>query len=216
MKVQTYIFFLTGGSLLGALLIAFFGWFTFGSLRDATQSLEEESKNSGSSSEEFSVVQALLDTTRNVFTTMEIYPRDYPGVFNVAYDSLTLSKESINILSDKYFSNYSDEALNPLSKSIRELEDILEAMQKMPNEKEGDGWENRSSIERKKYKGIRESLKNDLDNLELNAQRNLAKANESLKLKWQELEEREANTTISLIVAIIIYLILVSVLAFLT
>jgi signal transduction histidine kinase len=216
LKVQTYIFFLTGGSLLGALLIAFFGWFTFGSLRDATQSLEEESKNSGSSSEEFSVVQALLDTTRNVFTTMEIYPRDYPGVFNVAYDSLTLSKEGINILSDKYFSNYSDEALNPLSKSIRELEDTLEAMQKMPKEKEGDGWENRSSSERKKYKGIRESLKNDLDNLELNAQRNLAKANESLKLKWQELEEREANTTISLIVAIIIYLILVSVLAFLT
>jgi hypothetical protein len=106
LKVRSYIFFLTGGSLLGALLIALFGWFTFSSLREATQSLEEEAKNSGSSSEEFSVVQALLDTTRNVFTTMEIYPQDYPGVFNVAYDSLTLSKESINILSDKYFSNY--------------------------------------------------------------------------------------------------------------
>ena len=156
MKVRSYIFFLTGGSLLGALVIALFGWFTFSNLRDATQSLEEEAKKTGSSSEEFSVVQALLDTTRNVFTTMEIYPRDYPGVFNVAYDSLILSKESINILSDKYFTNYSDEELNPLSKSIRELEDTLEAMQKLPMEKEGDGWENRISSEREKYKDIRE------------------------------------------------------------
>ena len=55
-----------------------------------------------------------------------------------------------------------------------------------------------------------------MDELELNAQRNLVQANKSLNLKWQELEDREANTKISLIVAIIFYLILVSVLAFLT
>ena len=94
-------------------------------LRDATNSLEEEAKSTGSSSEEFSVVSSFLSSTREVFTIMETYPQNYPGVFNVAYDSITLSKESINILSDKYFTNYTDEILSPLSKQIRELEEIL-------------------------------------------------------------------------------------------
>lgn len=216
MKVQTYIFFLTGGSLFGALLIAFFGWFTFNGLRDATNSLEEKAKSTGSSSEEFSVVSSFLTSTRKVFTIMETYPQNYPGVFNVAYDSITLSKESINILSDKYFTNYTDEILSPLSKQIRELEETLREIQKLPSMKEDVGWENRPSLGLQKYTTLRENLRNDLDRLELNAQASFSKANESLSLKWQELEDREATTQISLIIAIIIYFMVVSSLAFLT
>ena len=105
---------------MGALFISLFGWITFNGLR-STNSLEEEAKSTGSSSEEFSVVSSFLASTREVFTTMETYPQNYPGVFNVV-NSITLSKESINILSDKYFTNYTDEILSPLSKQIRELE----------------------------------------------------------------------------------------------
>ena len=97
----------------GILFISLFGWITFNGLRDATNSLEKEAKSTGSSSEEFSVVSSFLASTREVFTIMETYPQNYPGVFNVAYDSITLSKESINILSDKYFTNYTDEILSP-------------------------------------------------------------------------------------------------------
>ena len=107
--------------MLGALFISLFGWITFNGLRDATNSLEEEAKSTGSSSEEFSVVSSFLSSTREVFTIMETYPQNYPGVFNVAYDSITLSKESINILSDKYFTYYTDEILSPLSKQINHL-----------------------------------------------------------------------------------------------
>ena len=216
MKVRSYILLLTTGSLLGALFISLFGWITFNGLRDATNSLEEEAKSTGSSSEEFSVVSSFLSSTREVFTIMETYPQNYPGVFNVAYDSITLSKESINILSDKYFTNYTDEILSPLSKRIRELEEILREIQKLPSMKEDAGWENRPSSGRQKYKALRENLKNDLDELEFNAQAKLSKANESLSLKWRELEDREATAQFSLIIAIIIYFMVVSGLAFLT
>lgn len=97
LKVCSYIIVLTSGSLLGALTITLFGWFTFSGLRDATNELESEAKKSGISSEEFSDVEAFLTTTREIFTTKEIYPHDYTGVFNVAYDSITLAKVEIKV-----------------------------------------------------------------------------------------------------------------------
>jgi len=87
---------LTAGSLGGAVLIFLLGWFTFSSLNQATSDLERESKEAGESSEEYSDVQAFLQTTRNIFVSLEIYPRNYPGIFNVTKESMVLAKESLN------------------------------------------------------------------------------------------------------------------------
>ena len=105
MSVRSYIVLLTSGSLLGALFIALFGWFTFQGLKNATDELEQEAAKSGSSSTEHEDVKAFLDTSRSVFVTMEIYPENYSGVFSIAYDALTLAREGANKLSDKYFHN---------------------------------------------------------------------------------------------------------------
>ena len=72
MRVRSYIVLLTSGSLLGALFIAVFGWFTFQGLNNATDELEQEAARSGSSSSEHADVKAFLDTSRSVFITMEI------------------------------------------------------------------------------------------------------------------------------------------------
>ena len=146
MKVRSYIIVLTSGSLLGAIAITIFGWFTFSGLRDATNELEREAKNSGSSSEEFSDVEAFLTTTREIFTTMEIYPRDFSGIFNVAYDSITLAKEGINVLSDKHFSTYTDTLLSAISRDIRMLEESIRYIElHRPTSKEDEVWHKRNA-----------------------------------------------------------------------
>ena len=107
-RVRSYIVLLTSGSLIGALCIAIFGWFTFSGLNKATDELEQEAQKSGSSSSRHADVMAFLETTRGIFVTMEIYPKDYDGVFSIANDAIALSKEGANKLSDLYHENFPD------------------------------------------------------------------------------------------------------------
>ena len=216
MSVRSYIVLLTSGSLLGAIFIALFGWFTFQGLKNATDELEQEAAKSGSSSSEHEDVKAFLDTSRSVFVTMEIYPENYSGVFSIAYDALTLAREGANKLSDKYFHNYPDEIMLPVSKSIVELETAISEMQKINSQGNNPGLAEQKSLARKNYDSKRENLKNNLDSLEIKALQNLQNANKSLQVKWQELETREQNSRLWLIIASIIYLGLVIALAFLT
>ena len=59
-------------------------------------------------------------------------------------------------------------------------------------------------------------IKNELDDLEFKASENLNKANQALVIKWQELEDREQTSRLSLIVVIIIYFTLIIILALIT
>jgi signal transduction histidine kinase len=207
---------LTSGSLIGALCIALFGWLTFSGLNEATDELEKEAQKSGISSDELSDVMAFLTTTRSIFITMEIYPENFSGVFSIAYDAITLAKEGANQLSDKYYENYPDEILIPISTAIRELEDSISEMQKVHPFQNDSDWATRNSLARKNYDSTREKLKNNLDDLEIKALGNLNKANQALSIKWQELEDREQTSRFSLIFVIIVYFILIIVLAFIT
>ncbi|MDA7756883.1 ATP-binding protein [Opitutales bacterium] len=216
MRVRTYIVLLTSGSLIGALCIALFGWLTFSGLNEATDELEKEAQKSGISSDELSDVMAFLTTTRSIFITMEIYPENFSGVFSIAYDAITLAKEGANQLSDKYYENYPDEILIPISTAIRELEDSISEMQKVPPFQNDSDWATRNLLARKNYDSTREKLKNNLDDLEIKALGNLNKANQALSIKWQELEDREQTSRFSLIFVIIVYFILIIVLAFIT
>ena len=207
---------LTSGSLVGAISIAVFGWLTLQGLNRATDELEKEAQKSGSSSSEHEDVKAFLDTSRSVFVTMEIYPQNYPGVYSIAYDALTLAREGANKLSDKYHHNYPDEIMLPLSKGIVELENAISEMQKINSLKSNPNLLVQKTLARKNYDAKREALKFNLDSLEIKALENLSNANKSLKVKWQELEIRKDNSRLWLIIASIIYFGLVVALAFLT
>ena len=125
MKVRSYIALLTAGSLGGAVLIALLGWFTFSSLNQATSDLERESKEAGESSEEYSDVQAFLQTTRNIFVSLEIYPRNYPGIFNVTKESMVLAKESLNKIAE--YPYYERKTRDKLKRNLDDLEYAAEA-----------------------------------------------------------------------------------------
>ena len=214
--MRSYIVLLTSGSLVGAVSIAIFGWLTFQGLNKATDELEQEAQKSGSSSSQHADVMAFLDTTRGVFVTMEIYPKDYDGVFSIAYDAIALAKEGANKLSDLYHHNYPDEIMLPLSKGIVELENAISEMQKINSLKSNPNLLVQKTLARKNYDAKREALKFNLDSLEIKALENLSNANKSLKVKWQELEIRKDNSRLWLIIASIIYFGLVVALAFLT
>ena len=214
--MRSYIVLLTSGSLVGAVCIAIFGWLTFQGLNKATDELEQEAQKSGSSSSQHADVMAFLDTTRGVFVTMEIYPKDYDGVFSIAYDAIALAKEGANKLSDLYHHNYPDEIMLPLSKGIVELENAISEMQKINSLKSNPNLLVQKTLARKNYDAKREALKFNLDSLEIKALENLSNANKSLKVKWQELEIRKDNSRLWLIIASIIYFGLVVALAFLT
>jgi len=215
-RVRSYIVLLTSGSLVGAISIAIFGWLTLQGLNRATDELEKEAQKSGSSSSEHEDVKAFLDTSRSVFVTMEIYPQNYPGVYSIAYDALTLAREGANKLSDKYHHNYPDEIMLPLSKGIVELENAISEMQKINSLKSNPNLLVQKTLARKNYDAKRDALKFNLDSLEIKALENLSNANKSLKVKWQELEIRKDNSRLWLIIASIIYFGLVVALAFLT
>ena len=120
---------LTAGSLGGAILIAFLGWIIFSGLNDATTELQEESKEAGESSEEYSDVQAFLQTTRNIFVSLEVYPRNYQGVFSVSKENIVLAKEGLN---KKLQSTQitMKPLLAPIKNDIVEIEKSILAMEK--------------------------------------------------------------------------------------
>ena len=147
---------LTSGSLLGAICIAIFGWLTFQGLNKATDELEQEAKKSGSSSNQHADVMAFLDTTRGIFVTMEIYPKDYDGVFSIAYDAIALAKEVQQVIR-LYFENFPDEIILPTVKGIIELENAISKVQKLNSQRRNSNLLAQQTAARKNY-DIKERL----------------------------------------------------------
>ena len=214
MKVRSYIALLTAGSLGGAVLIFLLGWFTFSSLNQATSDLERESKEAGESSEEYSDVQAFLQTTRNIFVSLEIYPRNYPGIFNVTKESMVLAKESLNKIAK--YPHYERKILEPIKKDLDQMEENIAAMEKQSPWKEDFTWNKRSKIARAEYEKTRDKLKRNLDDLEYAAEANKVKSIRAMQKKWSDLQASEDSGNLVLIITAFLYFSFVGFLAFFT
>ena len=214
MKVRSYIALLTAGSLGGAVLIALLGWFTFSSLNKATADLERESKEAGESSEEYSDVQAFLQTTRNIFVSLEIYPRNYPGIFNVTKESMVLAKESLNKIAE--YPYYKRKTLEPIKNDLDEIEENILAMEKQSPWKDDFTWNKRSKIARAEYEKTRDKLKRNLDDLEYEAEANKVKSIRAMQKKWSDLQASEDSGNLILIITALLYFSFVGFLAFFT
>lgn len=216
MKVRSYIALLTLGSVGGALLLAIFGRSIFASLQEGTRQLEEEAKKTGKSSEEYADVHAFLSTSRSIFVSLDIYPRDYPGIFYVTSDALVLAKEGLNVIAENYLINYPESILAPIQKDLSEIEVEIEKMAKTSPWSGDKGWENRNRIARKNYEIVRDNLKRSLDVLELMAEKVRRKSELALAKKWEDLQQREESGNVLLILASLAYFSLVCFLAFAT
>lgn len=215
MKVKSYIGLLSSGSLGGALVVGLFGWWMLSGINQSNRELEEESRNSGSSSGEYLNIQSFLSATRGCFDAFEIYPSDFLGIYGVVRDQLVQSKEGLNFISSKYSHNYSEDFLRPFSSGIQELEDAVTRMEKAAVQKTGNAASEIQSA-RNAFQESRETLSKLLNELESEAEQRKWKSQESLQQKLNTLREEESVNTILFFLASGMYLVLVGILAFIT
>ena len=214
MKVKTYIGLLSAGSLGGAILVGLFGWWMLTSINQSTKELEKESKNSGASSSEYQDIQAFLASTRAIFEALEIYPDNYQGVFGVAKDRLSMSKEALILISQKYFSNYPEEIVIPIERDLIILEESIIKMTKLAVIGQLSSTKGRTAKEM--YSDAHKSLSQRLDLLEAQATQYLWDAQESMNKKLKSLKDQETSNSILFFTASTLYLGLVGFLAFIT
>ena len=130
MKVKSYIGLFSSGILGGALVVGLFGWWMLYGMNQSNRELEKESRNSGSSSSEYLDIHSFLSATRSSFEAFEIYPQNFLGIYGVVRDRLVQSKEGLNLISQKYSQNYSEEYLRPMAAAIKELKGAISRMEK--------------------------------------------------------------------------------------
>ena len=215
MKVKSYIGLLSSGSLGGALVVGLFGWWMLSGINQSNRELEEESRNSGSSSGEYLDIQSFLSATRGCFEAFEIYPPNFSGIYGVVRDRLVQSKEGLNLISSKYSQNYSEDFLRPFSSGIKELEDAVARMEKAAVQKKRNAASEIQSA-RNAFQESRETLSKLLNELESKAEQRKWKSQESLQQKLNTLREEESVNTILFFLASGMYLVLVGILAFIT
>ena len=215
MKVKSYIGLLSSGSLGGALVVGLFGWWMLSGINQSNRELEEESRNSGSSSSEYLDIQSFLSATRGCFEAFEIYPQNFSGIYGVVRDRLVQSKEGLNLISSKYSQNYSEDFLRPFSSGIKELEDAVVRMEKAAVQKKRNAASEIQSA-RNAFQESRETLSKLLNNLESEAEQRKWKSQESLQQKLSNLREEESTNTVLFFLASGMYLVLVGILAFIT
>ncbi len=215
MKVRSYIGLLSSGSLGGALVVGLFGWWMLSGMNQSNRELEIESRNSGSSSSEYLDIQSFLSATRSSFEAFEIYPQNFSGIYGVVRDRLVQSKEGLNLISDKYSQNYSEEYLRPMAAGIKELEDAISRMEKasLLNNRNRTG---ELQAGRNAFQDSRETLSQLLNILESEAETRKGESEQSLDRKLTDLRNEESVNTILFFLASGMYLTLVGTLAVVT
>ncbi|MGA1101186.1 MAG: sensor histidine kinase [Opitutales bacterium] len=215
MKVRSYIGLLSSGSLGGALVVGLFGWWMLSGMNQSNRELEIESRNSGSSSSEYLDIQSFLSATRSSFEAFEIYPQNFSGIYGVVRDRLVQSKEGLNLISDKYSQNYSEEYLRPMAAGIKELEDAILRMEKA-SLLDNNNRSPELQVGRNAFQDSRETLSQLLNTLESAAETRKWQSQQSLDQKLADLRNEESVNTVLFFLASGMYLTLVGALAVVT
>jgi len=217
MRVRSYIGLLSAGSLGGAFFVGIFGWWMLAGLNQSNRDLEIESRNSGDSSSEYLDVHAFLNATRGAFEAFEIYPQEYDGIYGVVRNRIVLAKQALNEIYQKYPLKYPEQMMRPISAGIRELESAILMMEKEALEKrKSRSNRNHSQEAKKKYQNAHKSLSIQMNTLEAEAEKYMWESRKSMNQKLLALRDEETSNTILFSIASILYLALVSFLAFVT
>ena len=217
MRVRSYIGLLSAGSLGGAFFVGIFGWWMLAGLNQSNRDLEIESRNSGDSSSEYLDVHAFLNATRGAFEAFEIYPQEYDGIYGVVRNRIVLAKQALNEIYQKYPLKYPEQMMRPISAGIRELESAILMMEKEALDKrKSRSNPNHSQEAKKKYQNAHKSLSIQMNTLEAEAEKYMWESRKSMNQKLLALRDEETSNTILFSIASILYLALVSFLAFVT
>jgi signal transduction histidine kinase len=220
LKVKTYIALLSIGSLAGASLLIGLGWWVFYEFAQATRALDEETRRTGESSIEYKDVSAFLDTTRNVFTSLEVYPERYAGLFGVTRDELSLAERQLNNIASNYGDHYPEELLEPITSNLTQTKEAILKLEEfawtLENEKKQRGVRGNRNKAKAEYEKVRDKLKRSLEGLEIESEKFRAESEQEVLKKWDDLKEQEERNAFFLIMAVGFYLLLISFLGFST
>ena len=202
---------------MGASLLIGLGWWGFDSQTQATKELDEETKRTGELSVEYKDVRAFLETTRNIFISLEVYPEKYAGLFGVTREALSDAEKQMNEISAKHGNNYPEEILKPIVNDLGKLKEaILEMEANGLEANQGGEGRKKTNLTKAKYEKLRDELKRSLEGIEAKSEELRAKSEGEVLAKWEELKAKESNNAILLIVVGAIYLVLISFLGFST
>lgn len=190
----------------------------FHSTNQLAEELNAESKNSGKSAGEYSDVKDFLEVSRSIVVSLEVYPENYEGIFGVTWDRLTAAKKGLNNIAEKYLANYPKSMLEPIEEG---LSGLTLAIQKLEKVSAWDGLKetrklNADNQAKSQFNRAREKLDQGLNILEQESQQFLQKSRMALEEKGLQLREKEETDLIILIISSVLYLALVTSLAFVT
>ena len=196
------------------------GWWVFYEFAQATRALDEETRRTGESSIEYKDVSAFLDTTRNVFTYLEVYPERYAGLFGVTRDELSLAERQLNNIASNYGDHYPEELLEPITSNLTQTKEAILKLEEfawtLENEKKQRGVRGNRNKAKAEYEKVRDKLKRSLEGLEIESEKFRAESEQEVLKKWDDLKEQEERNAFFLIMAVGFYLLLISFLGFST
>ena len=180
--------------------MAIFGWLTFSGLQKATAQLRMETEKSGAASQEYSDIQVLLTSTRDALSAMEVYPKEFKGVFGVARNHLVYSREALEKITKQYAENYTTDTLNQLKKEIWGIDTVLGRMESL------DFSKNERKLAREEFDRLAKNLEISLEWLEGEADLNMANQKNELQAKGMDLDQRDKEARIFSWIAVFLYL----------
>lgn len=206
MKVRSYVILLTLAGLGGASILAIFGWWKFSGLQSATDELRLEAERSGAASQEHLDIQVFLTASSDALNAMEVYPKEFKGLFGVVRDSLVYSAAALEKITDEYSSNYKADTLNQLKKEISGINDALDQMEEVRFSKKAGG-SSRSKLEaaRSTFDEFAKKLEISLEWLQNEADSNINSRKEELSARWMDLEQSRKEASIFSWIAVALY-----------
>ena len=206
MKVRSYVILLTLAGLGGASILAIFGWWKFSGLQSATDELRLEAERSGAASQEHLDIQVFLTSSGDALNAMEVYPKEFKGLFGVVRDSLVYSAAALEKITDEYSSNYKADTLNQLKKEISGINDALDQMEEVRFSKKAGG-SSRSELKaaRSTFDEFAKKLEISLEWLQNEADSNINSRKEELSARWMDLEQSRKEASIFSWIAVALY-----------
>ena len=197
---------LTLAGLGGASVLAIFGWWKFSGLQSATDELRLEAERSGAASQEHLDIQVFLTSSSDALNAMEVYPKEFKGLFGVVRNSLVYSAASLEKITEEYSSNYKADTLNQLKKEISGINDALDQMEEVKFSKKAVGSSHsQHEAARSTFDEFAKKLEISLEWLQNEADSNINSRKEELSARWMDLEQSRKEASIFSWIAVVLY-----------
>ena len=165
-----------------------------------TDSVQDNQANIEKEHEE---IQVFVTSIRDALELMELYPRDFTGLFGAVRDKLIPAKQALKIITDQYAANYPQDfllLLKNINNEIEAAEKILDEIESKARSRVAERNE-----ARKKFDKITKDLLFDLKQLDNIATDIFETHLKGVKVKRLELKQDQESNDVFLWIAVVLY-----------